>query len=324
MPDDQRIHQHCRRSRGVPDADRNAGARGRGGAGLRHSILPAREVQALSTNNEWRLVRRLSRLSRRDVRYAAGGRRTLSAVFGDGFRHWASVRLSRFDRRRDCDACKRGTHRHHRAHTDTRRGAHARPSRRLLPGFGRGERCSTQPLMIRSPGSNAYEDIPMTSRHPSRARRGFALPVSILAIVLVSAMVAGGYMSGIQDYRMGRNSLVQQRALAAAEFGLDSAYAAWSKTWNSVATGNTRVLVYSASDGSWIDTVRVTKLNRLSFLVVSEGRAGGQGGQLSARRRAAMLVRLNMAAYNQPGAIVSRGTSSIGGNTNLYATDPPL
>ena len=58
-----------------------------------------------------------------------------------------------------------------------------------------------------------------------------------------------------------------------------------------------------------VDTVRITKLNQLSFLVVSEGRAGGQGGQLGSRRRAGMIVRLNLPRYNQPGALVSRGTT---------------
>jgi hypothetical protein len=154
-----------------------------------------------------------------------------------------------------------------------------------------------------------------------RDRRGFALMLALLAIVVISAMIAGGYMAGVQEFRMGRNTVAQQRAFAATELGLDSAYAAWRKSWNGVTTGTTRVLAYGAADGSWVDTVRITKLNRLSLLIVSEGRAGAQGSQLGARRRSAMIVRLDMPRINQPGAMVSRGTISIGGNTNIFGTD---
>ena len=158
-----------------------------------------------------------------------------------------------------------------------------------------------------------------TSR--TRNRPGFALALALVAIVVISALVTGGYMAGVQEFRTGRNTIVQQRALAAAELGLDSAYAAWSKAWNMQRNGTMTTLTYRAADNSWVDTVRITKLNALSFLMVSEGRAGLQQAQYGARRRVSMIVRLNVPRYNQPGAMVSRGTISIGGNTNIFGTD---
>jgi Tfp pilus assembly protein PilV len=157
-----------------------------------------------------------------------------------------------------------------------------------------------------------------------RPRRGFALALALIAIVVIGAMVAGGFMAGVQYYRIGRNSLVEQRALTATELGLDSAYAMWSKTWNTQTAGTMTTLAYSATDGSWVDTVRITKLNQLSSLIVSEGRAGGQGTQLSARRRAAMIVRLNIPKINQVGALTTRGNVVIGGGSNIYGTDTSL
>lgn len=154
-----------------------------------------------------------------------------------------------------------------------------------------------------------------------RSRRGFALALSLLAIVVIGAMVAGGYLAGVQYYRMGRNSLVEQRALAVAELGLDSAYATWSKSWNTQSVGTVTTLAYSATDGSWVDTVRITKLNQLSSLIVSEGRAGGYGTQLSSRRRIGMIVRLNMPKVAQVGALTTRGTVAIGGSTAILGTD---
>jgi hypothetical protein len=154
-----------------------------------------------------------------------------------------------------------------------------------------------------------------------QGRRGFALAMSLLAIVVIGAMVAGGYMAGIQYYRMGRNSLVEQRAMAATELGLDSAYALWNKSWNTQATGTVTTLAYAAPNGTWVDTVRITKLNQLSSLVVSEGRAGGFSTPLSARRRVAMIVVLNLPKVNQIGALTSRGTVTIGGSTAISGLD---
>src|SRR5947207_9009634 len=141
--------------------------------------------------------------------------------------------------------------------------------------------------------------IRMHSPSPVRQRRGFALAMSLLAIIVIGAMVAGGFMAGVQYYRIGRNSLVEQRAMAATELGLDSAYALWNRSWNTQATGTVTTLAYRATDSSWVDTVRMTKLNQLSLLIVSEGRAGGYQTQLSARRRAGMLVRPNVPSVNQ-------------------------
>lgn len=164
----------------------------------------------------------------------------------------------------------------------------------------------------------------MHTRTPTRQRRGFALAMSLLAIVVIGAMVAGGYMAGVQYYRIGRNSLVEQRALSATELGLDSAYALWNKSWNSQATGTVTTLSYAAGDGSWVDTVRVTKLNQLSLLIVSEGRAGGYQTQISARRRIGMIAVLNMPKVNQIGALTSRGTVTIGGSTAVSGIDTSL
>ena len=155
----------------------------------------------------------------------------------------------------------------------------------------------------------------------TRQRRGFALTMALLAIVVIGAMVAGGYMAGVQYYRMGRNSLVEERAMAATELGLDSAFAMWQKSWNSQATGTVTTLAYRASDNSWVDTVRITKLNQLGFLFVSEGRAGGFSTPISARRRAGRLVRLNMPNIKQLGALTTRGTVAIGGSTAISGLD---
>lgn len=156
----------------------------------------------------------------------------------------------------------------------------------------------------------------MTHRH--RDRRGFALALVILALVIIGALLAGAFIAADQEYRMGRNTMTQQRALTAAEFGQDSIYAGWNKAWNSIKSGSTFVTALSPGDGS-LDTVRVTKLNTLSFLVVSEGRSGG--GSSGARRRTAMVMRLNVPVVKTYGALTSSGNVTIGGSTQLLGHD---
>jgi hypothetical protein len=160
--------------------------------------------------------------------------------------------------------------------------------------------------------------------HQSRTgndRRGFALAMSLMALVVIGAMVAGGYLASVQYYRMGRNSLIEQRALAAAELGLDSTYAMWNRAWNTQAIGTVTTLAYRAADGSWVDTVRITKLNQLGLLLVSEGRAGAITSPASSRRRLGMLVRLDMPRVNQIGALTTRGNVSFGGSTAISGLD---
>ena len=70
-----------------------------------------------------------------------------------------------------------------------------------------------------------------------RPRRGFALAVAIFAIVVIGALVAGIFYASTQQYRIGRNQVLQARADAIAEYGLNRAMvpeeqspAGWWKT----------------------------------------------------------------------------------------------
>jgi hypothetical protein len=144
-----------------------------------------------------------------------------------------------------------------------------------------------------------------------------------MAIFVITLLVVGAYFANIQEYRLGSNSLLQTRAMSAADYGHGVVYQTWDKNWNMFKPGTTFVRTYTPGDGA-IDTVRITKLNALSFLVVSEGRAGG-GVRSGARRRAGMLLRLNMPTIQIKAAIMSSGTLAIGGSTSISGKDtvPP-
>jgi hypothetical protein len=53
------------------------------------------------------------------------------------------------------------------------------------------------------------------------SERGIALPLAIVAIVLLGALVTGHFMAGVLEWEGGRNSLYLAQALEAAQAGLD-------------------------------------------------------------------------------------------------------
>ncbi len=150
-------------------------------------------------------------------------------------------------------------------------------------------------------------------------RKGMALGLVLIAIAVISIMVIGAYYANIQEYRLGTNGLTQTRAMTAAEYGHGAIYQNWSRSWNAFKSGTTFVVPYAQTDGS-IDTVRVTKLNNLSFLINSEGRSGN-GPRGGARRRAGMIVRLAVPQVKMLGAITTKGSVRIGGSTAISGTD---
>ena len=155
--------------------------------------------------------------------------------------------------------------------------------------------------------------------HTPRNRKGMALGIVLIAIAVISIMIVGAYFANIQEYRLGANSLTQARAMSAAEYGHGATYQGWDRAWNAYKAGTTFVKPYAPGDGS-IDTVRITKLNSLTFLINSEGRSGN-GARGGARRRAGMIVRLEVPQVKILGAITTRGTVKIGGSTAISGTD---
>lgn len=150
-------------------------------------------------------------------------------------------------------------------------------------------------------------------------RKGMALGLVLMALFVITILILGAHWTSTQEFRLGSNQLVQNRAMSAAEYGHGMVYKDWDRSWNSFRAGTTFVRAYAPGDGS-VDSVRVTKLNNLTFLAVSEGRAG-TGVRFGARRRAGLLLRLNVPQVSVLGAITTRGTVKIGGSTAINGRD---
>jgi hypothetical protein len=158
-------------------------------------------------------------------------------------------------------------------------------------------------------------------------RRGFALAVALAAIVVIGGLIAGIFFASTQEYRIGRNTILQSRALTAAEYGINRTLmigsGGWNQQWNTTASpGVIATVGYTPSDGS-LDTVRIINLTHGNFLVTSTGMAGTVGGA-QARRRVAQLVALAMPTLNMVGALTTRGSTKIGGSSFIDGTDDTI
>ena len=160
----------------------------------------------------------------------------------------------------------------------------------------------------------------------SARREGFALAVAIFAIVVIGGIVAGAFFASNQDYRIGRNTLLQERALAVSEYGLNQVINNWNALTNTTlasgATVGPTVYTLAAQGGGTTDqaTVRVTRLNDLTFWVVSEGQIG-TGVNTGARRRTGTVLRLYIPSINFLGALTVRGATRIGGSSQIRGVD---
>ena len=161
----------------------------------------------------------------------------------------------------------------------------------------------------------------------SARRRGFALAAAIMAIVVVGAIIAGAFFASTQDYRIGRNTLVEQRAFAVAEYGLNKEVGNWDRSRNLAPPAGQAVgtvidtNVYVAGDDT--ARVRITRLNRNTYWVVSEGRASIGNAQTQSMRRTSSMVRLAYPFVNVRGAITTAGSLDLRGSATISGNDVP-
>jgi hypothetical protein len=128
-----------------------------------------------------------------------------------------------------------------------------------------------------------------------------ALPLALLALVVIAALVAGGFTAAHLEQRIGRNTLYAVQAAGAAEAGAAAVVAGWEGLGlGLLAPGDSAVLPAAALPGLTAYSPTVVRLNGQLFLVRVAGiRRDADGGAL-ARRQVGLLVRVADSAV--PGA----------------------
>jgi hypothetical protein len=149
-----------------------------------------------------------------------------------------------------------------------------------------------------------------------------ALPMAIGSIVVIGMILAGVFFAAMQENRIGRNTITQERAFRAAEFGLNNAYANWNNSaLSKLATGGTMVTSDDHSAQGWRDSVQITRLNDNTYMFVSTGMAGT--GLMAARHRTMTTYRVNFPKIDFLAALTVHGNLKLGGSSFIDGHDTP-
>jgi hypothetical protein len=148
--------------------------------------------------------------------------------------------------------------------------------------------------------------------------RGFALVGAVFALVIIAALVAGGFFAARQELNVGRSSATYQRAFDAAEAGLNSTVATWNTgTLNALAVGDSATFsaTMPGSTGSYTAVVR--RLNTELFLI----RSVGQDASGGSARTIATITRLQQIQMNFNASLTTRSSLKIGGSSFIDGVD---
>jgi Tfp pilus assembly protein PilX len=169
---------------------------------------------------------------------------------------------------------------------------------------------------------NQTGNEPTTEQHDEGQRRGVALITALFGVVVLAVLMSGMYFTSNQEYRGTRNALVEQRAFAVAEYGLNSEISNWDRARNQIQSFGIGAIdstkVYPANtDTSW---VKVTRLTDNTFWVLSDGYAN-MGNNLESRRQTSAFVRIAYPTINPRGAITAAGNVRLQGAANVDGDD---
>lgn len=152
---------------------------------------------------------------------------------------------------------------------------------------------------------------------PRSRERGFALAVSIFALVIIAALITGIFFAARQEWKIGMNSVAAQRAFSAADAGISNAVANWHMGWNDLATNaeSTWSGTLPGGTGSW--SGRILRLNPELFFV----QVTGTDEHNLATRTLGALSRLLILNVQFRGAMTTQGSLKIGGSSFIDGVD---
>src|SRR5688572_11762400 len=217
----------------------------------------------------------------------------------------------------------RGTRRRLPAHQFRRVGNYG-TQRKRRQGF-RSHAGGNPQLQVRSLMQNHCEVDPLTPA-PAPAdnqRKGIALITALFGVVVLGVMMSGMHFTSNQEYRGTRNALVEQRAFAIAEFGLNSEISNWDRSLNkpsvfAIGEIDSSQVWVAAGDTAW---VKISRLTDNTFWVVSEGYANLGVAALEARRQTGAFVRIAYPTIEAKGAITAAGNVNLQGSALVDGDD---
>jgi hypothetical protein len=162
-------------------------------------------------------------------------------------------------------------------------------------------------------------------------RDGFALAAALLAMVVVGAIVTGGFFAASQEGQIGNSTRRSDEALMIAEAGMNNVLGMKNKVYYDtlafnttiVAANNVKLAVGNDTLGTY--TVNVRRLTDKVYVVTSTGTATRGGLGSGATRTLGQIVRTLNVQFNNRSAVYSYSSVRVGGSAIIsgYDTFPP-
>ncbi len=122
----------------------------------------------------------------------------------------------------------------------------------------------------------------------SLSKDGFALPIVLLALLLIAALIAGAFSGTTEETRIGRAAADRQTALITAESAIETSITSLSGSTNHpAAVGETRSRQIQGLDAPVI--VYITRLDSSLYWLVAD--AGSTSPNSAVARRIGVVVR---------------------------------
>ena len=153
-------------------------------------------------------------------------------------------------------------------------------------------------------------------------RHGFALPVALLAMMVIGAIVTGGFYASSREAGTRTNADLESQAFYVAEYGLDEVLGTVrNDALNAIddVVEHGPVEVRSAGQTLGYYEVTVRSIGARLFLVTSEGHA--RAGSEAAARRVGTVVRTVHAQMPVAAALVVRNALQMGGGSQIRGDD---
>lgn len=158
-----------------------------------------------------------------------------------------------------------------------------------------------------------------------RTNRGFALPVVVFVLVLVGALVTGGFYVAQQETRIGVASQRSTSAFYLAERGAMEVLSEWDiSTFSRLANWDSATVQDTTDEGNW--SVTVTRMSPYYYFLRSTGTIEtGAARYGNATRTLGVVAHLNSANLMPKAALSTVGDIRVQGSMEIIGDDgtPP-
>ena len=158
-----------------------------------------------------------------------------------------------------------------------------------------------------------------------RDERGLALVLSLIAMIVIAALISGVFVASRQEMAGGRSAVLATQATEAAEAGLNDMLANWSVAYNRYGINGDSAFpsVMVGPRGRYAQVL--TRLNGGKYLLRVRGDQLGASGNVIATRYLGRYLRLAIPSLDIQAALTAQDGVTAGGNIDITGvdSDPP-